>query len=548
MTGTALTEAEEFHKIYTLEVVPIPTHRPMVRLDEPDLIYKGEEGKYRAVVDEIAERYKKGQPILVGTTSIEKSERLSRMLDKLGVQHSLLNAKLHEKEADVIANAGQRGSVTIATNMAGRGTDIVLGEGVAGIGGLYIIGTERHESRRIDNQLRGRAGRQGDPGESRFYLSFEDDLMRVFGGERMQGFMGKLGVDEDTPLESKLVSRQVEGAQARVEGQNFDSRRHVVEYDDVMNKQREIIYGERRKILEGTDTRSNFISMVEHVVASDVPTYCEGRHREAWDFEGLWTQMHQLAGGLPQFSEVSMESLGNSVEEVSETLSGELIGLYEEKGQDYGAELLREVEQSVMLQVIDSRWLAYLTQMDHLREGMGFQAYGQMDPLVEYKAAAFTAFQDLTEDIQREIVRALLNVQIRRVDPNEAAPEADGDASGAAAPAPTAGAAEATAPPSPRADRPGGAIDGALVPPARPAAALASGALARATGTRVSTPLVAKPIVRNIVESSAAGTRRADGNGNGAGNGASGSPPGKVGRNQACPCGSGKKYKYCHGR
>ncbi len=426
MTGTALTEAEEFHKIYKLEVVPIPTHQPMVRLDEPDLIYKGEDGKYRAVVDEIAERYKKGQPILVGTTSIEKSERLSRQLDKLGVQHSVLNAKLHEREADIIANAGQMGSVTIATNMAGRGTDIVLGAGVAEVGGLYIIGTERHESRRIDNQLRGRAGRQGDPGESRFFLSFEDDLMRVFGGERMQGFMAKLGVDDDTPLESKMVSRQIEGAQARVEGQNFDSRRHVVEYDDVMNKQREIIYGERRKILEGTDTRANFVEMVDHVVAMDVPTYCESRHREAWDFEGLWTQMHTLAAGLPQFSEISTDSLGDTVEEVVETLSGELVGLYEEKEQEYGAELLREVEQSVMLQVIDSRWLTYLTQMDHLREGMGFQAYGQMDPLVEYKAAAFTSFQDLTEDIQREIVRALLNVQIRRVDPNETQADADG--------------------------------------------------------------------------------------------------------------------------
>ena len=420
------------------------------------------------------------------------------------------------------------------------------------LGGLYIIGTERHESRRIDNQLRGRAGRQGDPGASRFFLSFEDDLMRVFGGERMQGVMGKLGVDEDTPLESKMVSRQIEGAQARVEGQHFDSRRHVVEYDDVMNKQREIIYGERRKILEGTDTRSNFISMVEHVVATEVPTYCEGRHREAWDFEGLWTQMRQFAAGLPQLSEVSTDSLGDSVEEVSETLSGELIGLYEEKEQEYGTELLREVEQSVMLQVIDSRWLMYLTQMDHLREGMGFQAYGQMDPLVEYKAAAFTAFQDLTEDIQREIVRALLNVQIRRVDPNEASPGADAadPETAAAIPAPTAGAAGATAPPSPRADRPGGATDGAQVPPARPAAALASGALARATGPRVSAPLIAKPIVRNLVELSASGTRRADGNGNGAGasGGANGAPQGKVGRNQACPCGSGKKYKYCHGR
>jgi preprotein translocase subunit SecA len=547
MTGTAITESEEFHKIYTLEVVPIPTHRPMIRLDEPDLIYKTEEGKYRAVVEEIADRNKKGQPILVGTTSIEKSERLSRALDKMGVQHSVLNAKLHEKEADVVANAGQRGSVTIATNMAGRGTDIVLGGGVADIGGLYIIGTERHESRRIDNQLRGRSGRQGDAGESRFFLSFEDDLMRVFGGERMQGIMGRLGVDEDTPIESKMVSRQIEGAQSRVEGHNFDSRRHVVEYDDVMNKQREIIYGERRKILEGTDTRSNFVSMVEHVVAAEVPTFCEGRHRETWDFEGLWERMHQFAPALPPLSEVDMDSLGNTVEDVCETLSGELIGLYEEKEQEYGADLLREVEQSVMLQVIDTRWLAYLTQMDHLREGMGFQAYGQMDPLVEYKAAAFTAFQDLTEDIQREIVRALLNVQIRRVDPAAAAPAEEG-APEAVAAAPTAGAANATAPQSPRADRPGGATDGTQVPPARPAAALASGALARATGARVSAPLTAQPAVRNIVESSSAGSRRVDGtNGSAVGNGARGQQ-GKVGRNQACPCGSGKKYKYCHGR
>ncbi len=547
MTGTAITESEEFHKIYTLEVVPIPTHRPMIRLDEPDLIYKTEEGKYRAVVEEIADRNKKGQPILVGTTSIEKSERLSRALDKMGVQHSVLNAKLHEKEADVVANAGQRGSVTIATNMAGRGTDIVLGGGVADIGGLYIIGTERHESRRIDNQLRGRSGRQGDAGKSRFFLSFEDDLMRVFGGERMQGIMGRLGVDEDTPIESKMVSRQIEGAQSRVEGHNFDSRRHVVEYDDVMNKQREIIYGERRKILEGTDTRSNFVSMVEHVVAAEVPTFCEGRHRETWDFEGLWERMHQFAPALPPLSEVDVDSLGNTIEDVCETLGGELIGLYEEKEQEYGPDLLREVEQSVMLQVIDTRWLAYLTQMDHLREGMGFQAYGQMDPLVEYKAAAFTAFQDLTEDIQREIVRALLNVQIRRVDPAAAAPAEEGSPEAVAA-APTAGAANATAPQSPRADRPGGATDGTQVPPARPAAALASGALARATGARVSAPLTAQPAVRNIVESSSAGTRRVDGtNGSAVGNGARGQQ-GKVGRNQACPCGSGKKYKYCHGR
>src|SRR5205807_1874951 len=422
MTGTAITEAEEFHKIYKLEVDPIPTHMPMVRDDQSDLIFKTEAGKFRAVVDEIEERTKNGQPILVGTTSIEKSERLARLLEKRGIDHSVLNAKLHEKEAAIIANAGQRASVTIATNMAGRGTDIVLGEGVTDAGGLYIIGTERHESRRIDNQLRGRSGRQGDPGESRFFLSFEDDLMRVFGGERMQGIMDRLRVDEDTPLESRMVSRQLESAQSRVEGHNFDSRRHVVEYD------------------------------------------------------------------------------------VAETITGELTALYEEKEQEYGAELLRQVEQSLMLQVIDNRWRAYLTQMDHLREGIGLQAYGQKDPLIEYKQAAFESFQDLTEDMQREIVRMLLNVQIRRVEPAAA----DGQP-------PSEAAAQAAAPASPRADRPGAVTNGEQVPPARPAAAAASGALARVTTpARAGLPLPAQPAVRNIVESSSAGTRRADGAASGA--------------------------------
>jgi preprotein translocase subunit SecA len=538
MTGTAITEAEEFDKIYKLEVAPIPTHMPMVRADEPDLIYKTEEGKFKAVVEEIAERNQRGQPILVGTTSIEKSERLSRLLDKRGIQHAVLNAKLHEKEAAIVSEAGQRSAVTIATNMAGRGTDIVLGEGVASAGGLYIIGTERHESRRIDNQLRGRSGRQGDPGESRFFLSFEDDLMRVFGGERMQGIMDRLRVDEDTPLESRMVSRQIEGAQSRVEGHNFDARRHVVEYDDVMNRQREIIYGERRKILEGTDTRANFLAMVEHVTATEVPTFCEGRSRESWDYEGLWERMRQYAASLPPLSEVKTESLGVTADEVVETINGELVSLYEEKEKEYGADLLRQVEQSVMLQVIDTRWRAYLTQIDHLREGIGLQAYGQRDPLVEFKQAAFDSFQDLSEDIQREIVRALLNVRIQRTEPGP-----DAGVGGAAVP--SDGAAQATAPASPRADQAGAVTDGAAVPPARPAAAAASGALARAAGARASLPLPAQPAVRNIVESSGAGSRRVEGSA--AATDTNGNPR-KIGRNQPCPCGSGKKYKYCHGR
>jgi preprotein translocase subunit SecA len=543
MTGTALTESEEFDKIYKLEVVPIPTNQPMIRLDETDLIYKNEDAKFNAVVEEIAERNKVGQPMLVGTTSIEKSERLSRLLEKKGVVHSVLNAKFHESEAQIVADAGQRGAVTIATNMAGRGTDIVLGESVAANGGLYIIGTERHESRRIDNQLRGRAGRQGDPGETRFFLSFEDDLMRVFGGERMQGIMDRLRIEEDVPIENRMVSRQIEGAQSRVEGHNFDARRYVVEYDDVMNKQREIIYGERRKILEGTDTRENLMSMLEQTVRQEVPGYCEGRHRETWDLEGLWDRMRQI-GPLPELETVNLDSLGNTVDDIADTLISELSALYEEREQEYGAELMRSVEQQLMLNVIDTKWRAYLTDMEHLREGINLQAYGQKDPLVEYKQAAFESFQGLTAEIQADIVRLLLHVQINRVEkPVEEPAEVAG---------------EQTSPTSGRADAPGSEMSEDTPPAARPAAAAASAALARATGAAKPAPLspMLQPTVTNIVESSPAGTRRTQGNGSRNGK-ASGVPTGgvavgagsrKVGRNQPCPCGSGKKYKLCHGR
>jgi preprotein translocase subunit SecA len=549
MTGTALTESEEFDKIYKLEVVPIPTNQPMIRNDETDLIYKNEDAKYRAVVEEIAERNQLGQPILVGTTSIEKSERVSRLLEKKGIAHSVLNAKFHESEAQIVADAGQRGSVTIATNMAGRGTDIVLGEGVTKVGGLYIIGTERHDSRRIDNQLRGRSGRQGDPGETRFFLSFEDDLMRVFGGERMQGIMDRLRIEEDVPIENRMVSRQIEGAQSRVEGSNFDTRRHVVEYDDVMNKQREIIYGERRKILEGTDTRDNLMSMLEQTVRQEVPAYCEGRHRETWDLEGLWERMRQIAP-LPELETVNLDSLGDTVDDIADTLISEMTALYEEREEQYGAELMRSVEQSLMLNVIDTKWRAYLTDMEHLREGINLQAYGQKDPLVEYKQAAFESFQGLTADIQADIVRLLMHVQIQRV---EKQPEG-----------PTDAATEAAAPRAGRADKPGGEMSPDATPPARPAAAAASQALARATGTSQPVPLspLIQPPITNIVESSPSGTR-AMGGGNGNGKGKARATPGmptggvtvgaaggarKVGRNEPCPCGSGKKYKMCHGR
>ena len=545
MTGTALTESEEFDKIYKLEVVPIPTNQPMIRKDETDLIYKNEEAKYNAVVEEIAERNTHGQPILVGTTSIEKSERLSRLLEKRGIAHSVLNAKFHESEAQIVADAGQRGTVTIATNMAGRGTDIVLGDGVASAGGLYIVGTERHESRRIDNQLRGRAGRQGDPGETRFFLSFEDDLMRVFGGERMQGIMDRLHIEEDVPLENRLVSRQIEGAQSRVEGHNFDARRYVVEYDDVMNKQREIIYGERRKILEGTDTRGNLMSMLEQTVRQEVPGFCEGRHRELWDLEGLWDRMRQIAP-LPEVETVNLDSLGATSDDIADTLVSEMTALYEEREQQYGVELMRSVEQSLMLNVIDTRWRAYLTDMEHLREGINLQAYGQKDPLVEYKQAAFESFQGLTAEIQSDIVRLLMHVQIQRVEhPSEE---------------PVDAASQAEAPRAGRADTPGAEMSAETPPPARPASAAASAALARVTGGP--RPAPAAPLlqpVTNIVESSPTGTRQVAGNGNGAGSprgptvpsgglGVSADGKRKVGRNEPCPCGSGRKYKLCHGR
>jgi len=539
MTGTALTEAEEFHKIYKLEVVPIPPNRPNARVDGSDLIYKTEEAKFKAVVEEIVERHATGQPILVGTTSIDKSERLARMLEKKGIEHDVLNAKQHEREAAIVAGAGQHSAVTIATNMAGRGTDILLGEGVPDLGGLYIIGTERHESRRIDNQLRGRSGRQGDPGETRFFLSFEDDVMRIFGGERMQGIMDRLRIDEDTPIESKMVTRQIEGAQARVEGHNFDSRRHVVEYDDVMNKQREVIYGERRKILEGTDTRANLLSMIERVVNEEVPTFCEGRRTE-WDMEGLWERMRQFAP-LPPVDEVDLDTLGGEVHEIIQTLMDEMTASYEEREQKYGVEIMRQVERSVMLQVIDRKWVAYLTQMDHLREGIGLQSYAQVDPLIEYKQQAFGAFQELTDEIQREIVKMLLHVEIQLVQQPPAEPP----------PAAT----EAEAPPSGRADGPEASkeMTAEEVPAARPAAAAASARLASVTGA-------GRPAVRNVVESSAEGQHRASsaalpGLGTptaGATNGAPGAAAGngkprKVGRNDPCWCGSGVKFKRCHG-
>src|SRR6266446_3399124 len=439
MTGTAVTEAEEFDKIYKLQVVVIPTHRPMIRDDNADLIYKTEDAKFKAVADEIQDVASKGRPVLVGTVSVEKSERLARLLEKRGVAHEVLNAKQHEREALIVANAGQPGAVTIATNMAGRGTDIVLGPGVAVGGGLHIVGTERHESRRIDNQLRGRAGRQGDPGSSRFFLALDDDLMRIFGGERIKGMMNMLRVADDEPIESRMVSRQIEGAQTKVEGHNFDARRYLVEYDDVMNKQREIIYGERRKVLEGADLKELVLSWVRKVVEDAVNERCESRHPDNWDLEGLVSQL-SLVFPLPPFSELPADEFGETKEAVVKRLMQYAQTAYEAKETEMTEPMMRKVEQFVVLKTIDSKWISYLTMMEHFKEGIGLRAFGKKDPLVEYKNEAFQAFQELLNDIQFDIASTVFRVQLVKEPPTPTPPAALATARGR-----QAGAATATA-------------------------------------------------------------------------------------------------------
>jgi preprotein translocase subunit SecA len=486
MTGTALTEAEEFHKIYGLDVVIIPTHKNMVRDDHPDVIYKTEKSKFEAVIDEIAEMNEQKRPVLVGTVSVEKSERLSRMLEKRGVKHNVLNAKQHEREAAIVAEAGQPSAVTIATNMAGRGTDIVLGVGVTDVGGLHIIGTERHESRRIDNQLRGRAGRQGDPGSSRFFISLEDDLMKIFGpaADRIGRLMDSLEVE---PIEHPWVAGSLAGAQKKVEGMHFDARKHVVEYDDVMNKQRQIVYEERRKVLEGADARTNILDYVHDIIEKGIDAHCESRHSENWDLEGL---VHYLSAYLPieAGSQIPEEVVLRGREAVIEHLAEAASEAYDRKVEEIGADLMPIVERDVMLQTIDWQWMEYLTRMEHFREGIGLRAYGQRDPLVEYKNEAFEMFTELRERIQGSIVANIFRVRVQRNEP----------------------------PPPP------------------------------------------SPIVRQVMESGPADPDGAGGAGrNGApkarkaapvGAGVAAEGPGKIGRNDPCWCGSGKKYKRCHGK
>lgn len=453
MTGTAATEEEEFRKIYKLDVIVVPTHMPMIRRDLPDVVYKTENAKFKAVVDEITQRHKTGQPVLVGTVSIEKSEIISQMLKRSGVPHNVLNAKYHEKEAEIVAQAGRLDTVTIATNMAGRGTDILLGgnpdfliqndlkgkesdpdtlvkeseklvekyknatqeehKKVVELGGLHIIGTERHESRRIDNQLRGRTGRQGDPGSTQFYISLEDDLMRMFGSDNIAGIMDRLGMEEDMPIEHNIVSRSIETAQKRVENRNFETRKHVLDYDDVMNQQREVIYGQRRQVLTSEDLKENIQEMITDTVDRLVTTYCpDGVHQEEWDLQGLFSQAEQIFCLKQKINPEDFEGSGR--QSIRDDLEETALKAYEAREEELGSETMRELERVLMLRVVDDKWMDHLNAMDQLREGIGLRAYGQKDPLIEYKFEGYEMFQGMISSIQEDVVRYLFRVNVVR--------------------------------------------------------------------------------------------------------------------------------------
>ena len=411
MTGTAKTEEDEFLKIYKLPVVVVPTNRPVQRVDEPDAIYKTKRAKYRAVGQAVEEIHKTGQPILIGTTSITQSEELSAILKKHGVEHNVLNAKYHEKEAEIIKDAGQKGAVTIATNMAGRGTDIQLGDGVQELGGLYILGTERHESRRIDNQLRGRAGRQGDPGRSKFYLSLEDDLLRLFASDNIASIMDRLGMDENDPIEHKLITRSIERAQKKVEARNFDIRKHVLEYDDVMNQQREVIYAERRKILRGEDLKENIFFMLDKIIESEMDQYANAKlYPEEWTLDGLIEDAEKIYAPEGKLKKEELEAM--SRDELEETLKKTARDAYAAREQLFGEENMRELEKVVMLRVVDNHWMEHLDRMDMLREGINLRAYGQRNPLVEYKIEALDMFEAMEAAIQTDIAKLMYRVSI----------------------------------------------------------------------------------------------------------------------------------------
>ena len=414
MTGTAKTEEKEFIDIYGLEVLPIPPNKPLARIDLPDQIFKTKAAKYRAVVRNAVERHQSGQPILIGTTSITQSEELSDMLLRSGVPHKVLNAKHHEKEAEIVADAGQMGMVTIATNMAGRGTDITLGEGVPELGGLAILGTERHESRRIDNQLRGRAGRQGDPGSSQFFLSLEDDLMRIFGADNITGIMDKLGMEEDEPIEHSLITKSIERAQKKVEDHNYNIRKYVLEYDDVMNQQREVLYEQRRRILRNESLRDTINEMIDKLVTESVDAYADEKlYPEEWDYEGLYKHLSQYFLTEEIMSSQDMEEY--SRQELLERLLEIAHAEYQDRVDMLGDAMFGQLEKAIMLRVVDNKWMEHLDNMDMLREGIGLRAYGQKNPLVEYKFEAFDMFQNMIAAIQDETIMALYKIRAQLI-------------------------------------------------------------------------------------------------------------------------------------
>ena len=414
MTGTAKTEEKEFIDIYGLEVLPIPPNKPLARIDLPDQIFKTKAAKYRAVVRNAVERHQTGQPILIGTTSITQSEELSDMLLRSGVPHKVLNAKHHEKEAEIVADAGQMGMVTIATNMAGRGTDITLGEGVPELGGLAILGTERHESRRIDNQLRGRAGRQGDPGSSQFFLSLEDDLMRIFGADNITGIMDKLGMEEDEPIEHSLITKSIERAQKKVEDHNYNIRKYVLEYDDVMNQQREVLYEQRRRILRNESLRDTINEMIDKLVTDSVDAYADEKlYPEEWDYEGLYKHLSQYFLTEDIMTPQDMEEY--SRQELLERLLEIAHAEYQDRVDMLGDAMFGQLEKAIMLRVVDNKWMEHLDNMDMLREGIGLRAYGQKNPLVEYKFEAFDMFQNMIAAIQDETIMALYKIRAQLI-------------------------------------------------------------------------------------------------------------------------------------
>ena len=414
MTGTAKTEEKEFNDIYGLDVIPIPPNRPLIRVDLPDLIFKTKAAKYRAVVRNAVERHQTGQPILIGTTSITQSEELSDMLLRAGVPHKVLNAKHHEQEAEIVADAGQMGMVTIATNMAGRGTDITLGEGVPELGGLAILGTERHESRRIDNQLRGRSGRQGDPGSSQFFLSLEDDLMRIFGADNISGIMDKLGMEEDEPIEHSLITKSIERAQKKVEDHNYNIRKYILEYDDVMNQQREVLYEQRRRILGNDSLRDTITEMIDKLVTEAVDAYADEKlYPEEWDYEGLHKHLSQYFLTSEIMSTEEMEEYTR--QELDERLHEIAHSEYQDRIDLLGDAMFSQLEKAIMLRVVDSKWMEHLDNMDMLREGIGLRAYGQKNPLVEYKFEAFEMFQNMIAAIQDETIMALYKIRAQLI-------------------------------------------------------------------------------------------------------------------------------------